>query len=145
MEIFARNGAVLVCLGHKGVGVTHRSVVLRLRGPFIAFSPCRGTRDVGLGNRLDSLRDLNCHVPQHHLEDVFVFGEVFEFPGLAVGFEGLFGLFLGVSGWVLFDVAEEEDELGTDVFGFERRFFCRREGHFEDALEGFLVIEFWML
>lgn len=123
MVIFTRNSTEFICLRNKGVRVPHGSVVLRLRGPFIAFSSCRGTGNVGLGSRLDSLRRLNCHVPQHHLQDVFVFGEVFEFPGLPIGLESLLSLFLGVCGWVLFDVAEEEDELWTDVFGFERRFF----------------------
>lgn len=51
-------------------------------------------------------------------------------------------MFFGVGGRVLFDVIEEEDEVGVDVFGIEGGFFDLGEGYFENALEGFLILEF---
>lgn len=55
---------------------SHWGIVLGLRVAFVALSACRDTGGEGL---LDGRRRLRGEVPEHHFEDIFVLGEIFEF------------------------------------------------------------------
>jgi hypothetical protein len=68
--VFARNCSVLVSFGNESVSVVHLTrKVVGLRTAVMAFSAGRD-RDAGSGWRVGS------NVPQHHLEDILILGEI---------------------------------------------------------------------